>query len=185
MKPLWTAVAFLSLVAVPAHALTPQQVSEGFIKGVVDYCLKATLAGSSISALAEADRVGLSQAPEQEKMMLGPQAKDAPAWGVAPAAGNVVAYEPAAGVCKVFAYGPPVELTFSEVLRRVQKTAPDFTETHPTPGYDPIVFGLERTQADKKITIQLSGAEPGTPGHAFRFSTLKATVTLTPVIATN
>ena len=185
MKLLWTAVLFLSVGAVPAHALTPQQVSEGFIRGVVDYCLKATLAGSSISALPDSDRVGLTQAPEQQKMMLGPEAKDAPAWEVAPAAGIVVVYEPSAGVCKVFAYGPPVELTFSETLRRAQKAAPNFTETHPKPGYDPIVSGLERIQAGKKITIQLSGAEPGTPGHAFRFSMLKATVELAPEVPAN
>lgn len=171
--------AALFAVAGTASALTPQEISEGFANGVI-VCLKAVEAGGSVADLPEASRAGLEPSSAGQKAMLGPDA-DSPAWDVAPAKGVVMVFEPKRGGCRVMAYGPPVQLTFQETVGRARAAYPDFANSPLTAGYDPIVAGLERTAGVNRLVVELRGAEPGTPGHTFRFSTLSAVVRHVPL----
>jgi hypothetical protein len=132
--------------------------------------------GVSVGQLPQTARAGLTPSPEEQKKgMLGSDA-GAQAWDVPPAQGIVMVYEPAPGVCKVMGYGAPVAATFGEALRRAERAFPDFHRIELKPGYDPIRMGLERSAGGKTLRIVLSGAEPGAPGHMFRFSLLTASV---------
>lgn len=173
------AATALFAVAGTASALTPQEVSEGFANGVI-VCLKAVEAGGSVADLPESDRAGLTPSPASQREMLGPDA-DSPTWDVAPAKGIVMVFEPKRGGCRVLAYGPPVRLTFDETARRATAAYPDFVDRPLTAGYDPIVSGLERPAGVDRLVLELRGAEPGTPGHAFRFSMLNAVVRRVPL----
>jgi hypothetical protein len=160
-----------------AHALTPEQVSAGFREGTVRYCLEAALRGVTIGELPEGDRTGLAPASPSIRDMVRATNPTGPLWDVLSAQGIVVVSEPAPGACEVLAYGPPVERTFKAVLKDAKKRSKALADVPVKPGYDPIVYRLEQADGGAKIALDLSGAEPGAPGHFFRFSMLNAKVT--------
>jgi len=172
-----TAAGFAVLAAPPSQALTAQQISLGFREGAVRYCLEAALRGVSVGQLPDADRAGLVVAAEEMRGMVRASNPNGPLWDVVSARGIVVVSEPAPGVCEVMAYGPPVESTFKAVLKDARKRSAVLTEVRVDPGYDPIVYRLEQAEGGVKIALDLSGAEPGAPGHFARFSMMSAKVT--------
>ena len=166
-------VVAVSAPAMTASALTAEDVSRGFRDGV-GVCITAGLQGKSIGQLGETDLKGLSPGGESMRSMLN---LSGPVWDVPSAKGIVVVWEPKAGDCEVMAYGPPVDLTFKAVVADAKKQAPKLVDVPIQPGYDPIVYRLNAVENGAvRLDVVLHGAEPGTPGHTFRFSMLKALV---------
>ena len=164
----------VSASATTASAMTAEDVSRGFRDGV-GVCITAGLQGKSIGQLGEADRKGLSPGGESVRSMLN---LSGPVWDVPAAKGIVVVWEPKSGDCEVMGYGPPVDLTFKAAVADAKKLAPKLVDVAIEPGYDPIVYRLNEVENGAvRLDVMLHGAEPGTPGHTFRFSMLKALVT--------
>ena len=103
-------------------------------------------------------------------------------WEIASALGILVITEPSPGECAVFTYGAPVERTFKATMAAARKKVPALNPVPVTPGYNPIVYRLETQEGPAGVTLDLYGAEPGAPGHMFRFPTLHATTTRKPGI---
>lgn len=165
----------IALLSTPAAALTSADVSIGFNDGV-SYCVAAGLKRSSISQLLASDHLGVSPSGDAARHFLGDP--PGPVWDVASARGIVVISEPSPGVCQVHAYGPPVDATFQATLASIKRKHGDLIEKPEAPGYDPIVYRLiDRTSPESNLSVLLHGAEPGTPGHLFRFSRLEADIT--------
>ncbi|MCR5873733.1 hypothetical protein LRS10_05805 [Phenylobacterium sp. J426] len=174
------AVLALQACAGAAWAMTPAQISAGFQEGAIAYCLQAALRGVAVGDLPAEARQGIAPADETMRGMVEASNPKGPLWDVASAKGIVVVSEPKPGVCKVMAYGAPVERTFKGVLNAARKTLPAFKPVPIQPGYDPIVYRLERNEPAPAIALELRGAEPGAPGRLFRFSMLTARITYTP-----
>ncbi len=66
----------------------------------------------------------------------------------------------------------PVDQTFKDVLFAMDKTFPQLKPVAVQPGYNPIVYQLEGVLSGRRFVLHMEGAEPGVPGHDFRFSLL-------------
>lgn len=177
--PIVVALAVASVVelrAGSAVALSPDQVGAGFQEAVVNYCLEAALRGVDLSNLPASDRTGITPANESMRDMVGKTNPSGPIWDVRRAQGIVLISEPRKGVCEVLAYGAPVERTFKRTLDSARKRAPGLVEKAADAAYNPIAYRLEKVSDGTRVSVRLSGAEPGTPGHMMRFSLLMATV---------
>jgi hypothetical protein len=169
----------LALAAMPAAAqrsavsadLSPEIAGQVFSQTVSDVCIPA-VAGNGVSALASA-RGGMLQ-PTQDaetRRQIGAQASET-VWDVASARGVVTVRE-GQGRCIVSVYGPPVSATISGAMQALSGS-----------GFEALVgtsSGARQTllgaSGGKRISVQLSGAEPGAPGHQSRFAVVTATVT--------
>lgn len=164
----------------PAYALSPSDVSRGFREGAVSYCLEGALRGVGLAELPPELMSGIAPADESMRGMVKHSNPTGPIWDVLSARGIVLISEPKAGVCEVVGYGAPVEATFKATLKDARKRSSELAPIPAEAGYDPIVYQLEQTVGAASIMLRLSGAEPGTPGHAFRFSMLSAVVRRAP-----
>jgi hypothetical protein len=116
---------------------------------------------------------------------------DTPIWTTPVTGGLVTVAEPSPDRCEVTGMKLPVEDTFRMVIDAAQIAHPDFKSVPIKPGYNPIVYQLERVQDGVRYTVHLEGSEPGglghpdrmLAGHAFRFSLLWAVVVRQPETA--
>lgn len=181
----WPVVSALSLTLIAgvsneAIAATPDEVGAAFVEAAVEVCLQASLSGGGIAGLPPAVRSRLSIAsPEMQGLVRSPN-PNGEIWEIASALGMMVITEPSPGECEVFTYGAPVERTFKATMAAARKKVPTLKRIAVTPGYDPIVYRLETQEGPAGITLDLHGAEPGAPGHMFRFSTLTARTARVP-----
>lgn len=174
------ASALVGGVATQAIAATPAEVSAAFAEAAVDVCLEASLSGGGILDLPAAVRARLTVAsPELREMVRTPNSTGN-IWEIASARGLMVISEPSPGECEVFTYGAPVERTFKTTMAAARKKVPALNPAPVRTGYDPIARRLETPEGPAGVTLELRGAEPGAPGHLFRFSTLTAKTTRKP-----
>lgn len=178
--PLGLAAILVAVSAGQAQAMTPAAVSAAFQEGVAKYCLESALRGGGIGALPAELRAGIAPSTEDMRDMVRASNPSGPIWDVLSGKGIVVISEPSADVCEVVAYGAPVKATFKGALKAATKREPALKAVPVTPGYNPIVHRLETVEGGAKVTLDLAGAEPGTPGHLFRFSMLTGKVTRAP-----
>ena len=176
------ALALVGGVATKAIAATSVDVGAAFVEAAVDVCLEASLSGGGIANLPPAVRARLTVAsPEMRGLVRSPN-PNGEIWEIASALGYMVITEPSPGECEVFTYGAPVERTFKTTIAAARKKVPALNPVPVTPGYDPIVYRLETQGGPAGVTLDLHGAEPGAPGHMFRFPTLTARTTRKPGI---
>jgi len=174
------ALALVGGVAAKAMAATSDDVAAAFVEAAVDVCLEASLSGGGIANLPPAVRARLTVAsPEIREMAVSPN-PNGEAWEIASALGILIITEPSPGECAVFTYGAPVERTFKATMAAARKKVPTLNPVPVTPGYNPIVYRLESQEGPARVTLDLYGAEPGAPGHMFRFPTLHATTSRKP-----
>jgi hypothetical protein len=174
------AFAFVALAAatLPAHAqrnavsatLSPEAAGEAFKQAIAAVCVPA-VSGSGVSSLAPAREGKVQPTQDVEMRRQSGAAPDETVWDVADARG-VVTVKEKAGRCVVSVYGPPVAATLSDatlalLVRGFEAhvgTAGGFTQT------------LSKTSDGRRVTVQLTGAEPGSPGNQSQFSVVTATV---------
>ncbi len=154
-----------------AADLSPEKAGAAFSQAVLDVCVPAA-AGNGVSSRAAA-REGRVQ-PTQDadtRRQVGAQASET-VWDVVAARGVVVARE-GQGRCTVSVYGPAVGPTILSATQALSRG-----------GFEALVGAgsasqtLLGTRDGKRISVQVSGMEPGAPGHQSRFSVVTATVTV-------
>lgn len=159
MKALAMAAAALAVTALTpaARALTPEQVSAGFVEAV-GLCLQAAQAGGPIAALPDSARMGIDTAPDMARQILG-AAPAAPVYDVLSAEGTVLVEQPEPTTCRVVAYGPSVEATFVAVSAQlrgaglVQTVSEDLSDVY--------IREYRRTRPEGgELVIRLDGTEP-------------------------
>lgn len=181
----WPIVAALSLTLIAgvsneAIAATPDEVGAAFVEAAVEVCLQASLSGGGIAGLPPAVRSRLSIASPEMQGLVRSLNPNGEIWEIASALGMMVITEPSPGECEVFTYGAPVERSFKATMAAARRKVPTLKRIAVTPGYDPIVYRLETQEGPAGVTLDLHGAEPGAPGHMFRFPTLTARTTRKP-----
>ena len=165
-----------TLTILPAHAqrsavspdLSPAAAGDTFKQAVVSVCLPAVSgAGVSALALARDGKVQPTQDVETRRQA------DETVWDVADARGVVTVREKA-GQCVVTVYGPAsgptvADATLALVMRGFEALA------GPADGFTQTLTGRSN---GRRMLVQLSGANPGAPGHQSKFSVVSATVSL-------
>jgi hypothetical protein len=164
----------------PAPGLTQGGAVMAFGGAVMD-CLQSRMGGQTLRDLSDTAAIKLNAATEQDRKWAPPWTRpETPAWTTQPLGSLMVLTEPTADRCEISATQLPVDSTFRSVAFALGKAFPEMRRVTVKPGYDPIVYEFEMTQADAKYVVHMEGAEPGTPGHALRFSLLYAYVLRQP-----
>lgn len=152
--------------------LSPAAAAEAFKQAVVSVCVPA-VTGGGVSALALAREGNVQPTQDAETRRQAGAAADETVWDVADARGVVTVREKA-GQCVVTVYGPAsgptvADATLALVLRGFEALA------GPADGFTQTLTGRRN---GRRMLVQLSGANPGGPGHQSKFSVVTATVSL-------
>ncbi len=167
---LFAAPAFAQRSAVSAD-LSPEMAGQVFRQAVADICVPA-VAGNGVSAL-EAARDGRLQ-PTQDaetRKQAGASASET-VWNVVAARGVVTVRE-RAGQCVVSVYGPSAGPTILATMQGLSGLGFEALAGSAGGGFTQSLSGAS---GGKRVSVQLSGAEPGAPGHQSRFSVITAMV---------
>jgi hypothetical protein len=178
MRPIAILTACLALAG-PALAqrpaisstLSPEAAAAVFNDAVITACIPA-VTGGGVSALPGPSRAKVAVATDAETRRQTGAAVNDTVWDVLAGKG-VVTIREGNGRCIVSAYGPaaaPSILALSQVLTNSSGFESLATAN---PGLGKTLSGR---QNGRRVTVQLSGADPGTPGHQSRFSVVTATV---------
>ena len=172
------AIALVVLACGPAQAqraavsadLSPEAAGEAFKQAVVSVCLPA-VGGGGVSSLAAAREGKVQPTQDAETRRQAGAAADETVWDVADARGVVTVREKA-GRCVVSVYGPATGPTMSDatlalLVRGFEALA------GPAGGFKQMLIGNSN---GKRVTVQLAGIEPGSPGNQSKFSVVTATV---------
>ena len=178
-------VAAILLASPAASAQQPQFVSKGQAQGLfaesVVACLRALETNSSIANTPAVGALALRPATAAERTLTTSKDPSAPVWTTEMLGEHLTVTEASPDKCLVVADQLPVEATFAHAALSLLAKQPDLTTVDIKPGYWPIVRQWQRTEDGARYAILLQGAEPGAPGHEFRFSLLIATVTRAPL----
>lgn len=167
-----TLPAFAQRGAVSAD-LSPEAAGQAFRRAVVDGCVQAvTLGGVSSVAAARDGKLQPTQDPETRRQA-GAAANET-VWEVVEARGVVTVRE-TAGRCVAAVYGPPSAPTIMNVAQALSTAGFEAMAgpASPNGGFTQRLVG---SSGGKRVTVQLSGAEPGAPGNRSTFSVVTATV---------
>ncbi|MFZ4687149.1 MAG: hypothetical protein ACOYMK_16245 [Hyphomonadaceae bacterium] len=169
-----------TLTILPAQAqrsavsadLSPAAAGEAFKQAVVSVCLPA-VSGAGVSALALAQDGKVQPTQDVETRRQAGAAPDETVWDVADARGVVTVREKA-GQCVVTVYGPAsgptvADTTLALVLRGFEALV------GPADGFRQTLTGRSN---GRRMLVQMSGANPGAPGHRSKFSVVSASVSL-------
>lgn len=172
------AFVLLALASGTAHAqrnavsanLSPEAAGDAFKQAIVGVCLPA-VADGGVSALAAAREGEVQPTQDAETRRQAGAAADETVWDVTDARGVVTVREKA-GRCVVSVYGPVTgptmaDATMALLVRNFEALA------GPAGGFTQTLTG---NSGGKRMTVQLSGAEPGSPGNQSKFSVVTATV---------
>lgn len=141
-------------------------------------CLSSRMGRQMIAEMPADQRTNFQPATAEDRKWTGKRlAPDVPVWVSTKLGSLLNIAEPSRDRCEVNAMQLPVDATFQPVLYAMQKAFPDFRLMPIQPGYNPIAYQLERVDHAERYILRMEGAEPGAPGHAFRFSLLYGTVT--------
>jgi hypothetical protein len=172
---LMSAPAFAQRDAV-SSALSPEAAGEIFRSAVVDACVPA-VTGGGVSGLTATQRGRLQPTNDAEMRKQAGAAAEETVWDVMDGKGVVTVREKT-GRCVVSVYGPPAAAT-------VVGVAQDLVGQH---GFERLAGGVQSggiaqtlylSSNGRRVMVQLSGSEPGMPGHQSRFSVVTATVFVT------
>lgn len=176
----------LCLFATPAFAqreaissaLSPEAAAEAFADAVLNTCVPAA-AGSGVAGLPSGVRARLQASSDPETRKQSGAAAGEAVWDVMSAKGVVTIHD-GPGRCVVSVYGPPAMQTVMGLAGRLTQQAGPFERLASAPPSNGYGQSLIKTEGGKRIMVQLTGSEPGTPGHQSRFSVVTATVFATP-----
>jgi hypothetical protein len=166
------------LAAATAHAqrtavsaqLSPEMAAEAFTRAVLDVCVPAA-AGGGVSGLAAAREGALQPTQDADtRRQAGASAGDT-VWDVTAARGVVTVRE-AAGRCVVSVYGPAVAATIAGAVQSLSGAGFEAMAG----GADGFRQTLLGAHGGARVSVQLSGSEPGAPGHQSRFAVVTASV---------
>lgn len=168
-------------VALPAIAqraavsadLSPEAAGQAFRRAVVEGCVKA-VTGSGVSSVAAARDGRLQPTQDAETRRQAGAGPSETVWEVAEARGVVTVRE-TAGRCIAAVYGPPSAPTILNVAQVLSTAGFEAMAGPASPGggFTQTLIG---SSGGKRVTVQLSGAEPGAPGNRSTFSVVTATV---------
>ncbi len=180
MKAFTSSIAAALLLAAPAHAqraavsadLSPEAAGDIFRNAVVEACVPA-VTGNGVSGLSATQRGRLQPTNDAETRRQAGAAPDETVWDVVDGKGVVTVREKA-GRCVVSVYGPAAMPTMMNVAQGLTGGS----------GFERLAGGagggisqtLSRSSGGKSVMVQLTGSEPGMPGHQSRFSVVTATV---------
>lgn len=180
MKMMASMLVALVMATFPANAqrsavsadLSPAAAAEAFKQAVVGVCVPA-VGGAGVSGLALAREGKVQPTQDAETRRQAGAAPDETVWDFAEARGVVTVRENA-GQCVVSVYGPATgptvaDATLALVLRGFDALA------GPADGFTQALTGRSN---GRRVTVQLTGSNPGAPGHQSKFSVVTATVTL-------
>jgi hypothetical protein len=169
-----------TLTILPAQAqrsaisadLSPAAAGEAFKQAVVSVCLPA-VSGAGVRALALARDGKVQPTQDIETRRQAGAAPDETVWDVADARGVVTVREKA-GQCVATVYGPAsgptiADTTLALLLRGFEALA------GPADGFTQTLKGRSN---GRRILVQMSGADPGVPGHRSKFSVVSVTMSL-------
>jgi hypothetical protein len=173
------ALASACLFILPAHAqrtavssdLSPEMAGQVFRQTVADVCVPA-VAGNGVGALAAARSGGLSPTQDADTRRQAGASANETVWDVAAARGVVTVRE-AQGRCTVSVYGPAVAATMMSAMQDLSGKGFEPMAGASGDGFRQSLLG---TSNGKRVSVQLSGAEPGGAGHQSRFTVITATV---------
>lgn len=179
MKRTASLLAALAIAAAPAFAqrsavsadLSPEMAAEAFKRAVLEVCVPAAT-GNGVSALAAARNGKLSPTQDADTRRQAGAAADETVWEVAEARGVVTVRE-AKGRCSVSVYGPAVTQTIMGAMQSLSGAGFEAMAGAGGAGFRQTLLG---SSGGKRVSVQLSGAEPGAQGHQSRFSVITATV---------
>lgn len=154
--------------------LSPEEAGEAFRRAVIEGCIPAA-AGNGVSALPAAQEGKLQPTQDAETRRQVGASPDETVWDVADARG-VVTVRDKAGRCVVSVYGPPSAATMMGVMGVLSASGFEAMVGQAAPGGG-FVQTMLGSSGGKRVTVQLSGSEPGSPGHQSKFSVVTAIVT--------
>jgi hypothetical protein len=164
----------------PATGLTNGDVIKAFGNAVMD-CLQSRMGNRMIKDLGNDAAIKVLPATAADKRWAPSKIPStAPVWITAKLGYDMNITEPSPDRCEVLAMELPVDRTFRAVAYALTTTFPDFKSVPVKPGYNPIVYQFESSDDAARYIVHMEGAEPGLPGHAFRFSLLFAYVQREP-----
>lgn len=180
MKITASLLVLAAMAIAPAHAqrsavsadLSPAAAGEAFKQAVVDVCVPA-VSGDGVSALALAREGKVQPTQDPETRRQAGAAPDETVWDVADARG-VVTIRERVGQCVVLVYGPAAAPTVADATLALLLRG--FDASNRTAGG--VTQTLNGRSNGRPIRVQLSGADPGAPGHQSKFSVIAATVSL-------
>lgn len=150
--------------------LSPEVAGQVFRQTIADVCVSA-VAGNGVSSLGAARDGRLSPTQDADTRRQAGASANETVWDVAAARGVVTVRE-SGGRCSVSVYGPSVAST---IMGATQALSGDGFEALAGDGFRQ---GLLGERGGKRVSVQLSGVEPGAQGHQSRFSVITAAVTL-------
>jgi hypothetical protein len=172
-------VLFIAIAASAAHAqraavsadLSPEAAGMAFKQAVTDVCLPAVGAGNGVSSLSAAREGKVRPTQDAETRRQSGAGPDETVWDVTDARGVVIVREKA-GRCVVSVYGPPTGPTMADATMALLVRNFDALAG----AADGYVQTLTGPSNGRQVTVRLTGAEPGSPGHKSKFPVVTATV---------
>jgi len=161
----------------PRPGVTRNEAEAAFGKAVLLSCMSALEQQRPIADLPPEYRADLRPALDTERWMSVSKDKSVPVWASLTWGGHMTLTETAADRCDVYADQMPVEETLTHAMKAIGLARPDWREVPQRPDYNPFVYQIEGDHEGAHYVVHFEGAEPGAPGHAYRFSLLHATVT--------
>lgn len=176
-----TAVAVAILPASAQRAavsanLSPEAAALAFRKAVMDGCVQA-VTGSGVSATAAAGMGILQPTQDTETRRQAGAGPNETVWDASDARGVVTVRE-AAGRCVASVYGPPPTQTILGISQALSDAGFEALAGPASPGGG-FTQTLAGTINGKRVSVQMSGAEPGASGNRSTFSVVTATVFVT------
>ena len=172
------AIALTVLACSSAHAqrnavsvdLSPEAAAQAFKAAVVDVCVPA-VSGGGVSALPAARNGKVQPTQDVETRRQAGASADETVWDVVEARG-VVTLREKSGRCVVSVYGPPTSATIADATMTLLVHGFEAL-AGPATGFTQALMGRS---GGRRVMVQLSGVEPGSPGHQSKFSVVTATV---------
>jgi hypothetical protein len=170
-----TLPAFAQRAAVSAD-LSPEAAGQAFQRAVVDGCVQA-VTDSGVSATPAARDGKLQPTQDAETRRQAGAGRSETVWEVAEARG-VVTLRETAGRCVAAVYGPASAPTILSVAQALSTAGFEAMAGPASPGGS-FTQTLVGSRGGKRVTVQLSGTEPGAAGNQSTFSVVTATVFVT------
>ena len=165
----------------PGSLVVSRDKSElAFSIAVVMGCLTAVERSAAFATLPEVYRTGLEPAHGADLKLGSLSVPEGRGWTSTLLGSHLRVFEVSPDRCEIVADQIPVEDTLRRTQEVASRLSPPFTAVDVKPGYNPVVLESRRTAGGRRITIHLEGAEPGLPGHWYRSSLLRATVSGAP-----
>lgn len=163
--------------ALAQQTLSKSQAFRTFAAALVDGCLVSLEASAPIFDSPSAKMLQLRAATADEREFSPAKDEKTPVWVTAALGQHLSIAEMAPDKCVVTMDQLPVDDTLKIATAYVMAARRDFADVPQTPGYWPVVREWTRIEQGVRYTIHIDAAEPGAPGHLFRFSLITATVT--------